>query len=63
MVVYIDIIFLENMVLNFIILYVAAIISKSKVKTLKILLRKHYRSFIFCYLLLYKKSWTVEYIW
>lgn len=39
MTIYIDVIFFENMILNFIILYATGIISKSKVKIWKIALR------------------------
>ena len=38
MTVYIDIIFLENLIINYIILYATGIISKAKIKQLRIIL-------------------------
>ena len=54
MTIYIDIIFLENFILNFIILYATGLISKSKIKLWKILMRSWNRSIICNYILLYK---------
>lgn len=39
MTIYIDILFLENFILNFIILYATGVISKSKIKLIKIGIR------------------------
>lgn len=55
MTIYVDILFLENFILNFIILYSAGIIAKSKIKFLKIGLRKFYRSDLCSNVLLYEK--------
>ena len=54
MTIYIDVIFLENMILNFIILYATGIISKSKVKIWRILVRRDNRSTLCNCILLYE---------
>ena len=56
MTIYIDIIFLENLVLNFIILYATGLISKSKFRLWEILLRCYIRSLLCSNLLLYKSA-------
>ena len=53
MTIYLDVIFLENLVLNFIILYVVGLISKTKFKLWKILARSRDRSML-CNNLLYE---------
>lgn len=54
MTIYLDVIFLENLVLNFIILYVVGLISKTKFKLWKILVRSRDRSMLCNNLLLYE---------
>lgn len=54
MTIYLDVIFLENLVLNFIILYVVGLISKTKFKLWKILARSRDRSMLCNNLLLYE---------
>ena len=54
MIIYIDVIFLENLILNFIILYVTGLISKSKIKLWKIIVRCSNWSFLCNNILLYK---------
>lgn len=46
MTIYMDVLFLENFILNLIILYATGIISKTKVKFLKIALRKYFRGYL-----------------
>ena len=54
MTIYIDVIFLENLVLNFIILYATGLISKSDTKLWKITIRSNNRSDLCNNLLLHK---------
>ncbi len=54
MTIYIDVIFMENLILNFIILYATALISKTKVKFVKILVRRDNRSTLCNCILLYE---------
>lgn len=54
MTIYIDVIFLENLVLNFIILYATGLISKSNTKLWKITIRSNNRSDLCNNLLLHK---------
>ena len=46
MTIYIDILFLENFILNFIILYATGVIAKTKVKFLKIARWKPFRGYL-----------------
>ena len=58
MTIYIDVIFMENLVLNFIILYATGLISKSKFKIWKIAVRCGTRSFLRHIILLCKLKWS-----
>ena len=59
MTIYIDVIFMENIVLNFIILYATVLISKSKFKIWKIAVRCGSRSFLRYTILLCELKWSV----
>ncbi len=54
MTIYIDVIFLENLILNFIILYATGLISKSEIKFIRIIIRKFYWRIICNSILLYE---------
>lgn len=59
MTIYIDVIFAENFVLNFIILYATGLISKSKLKIWKIAVRCGNRSILYYTILLCELKWSV----
>lgn len=59
MTIYIDVIFMENLVLNFMILYATGLISKSKFKIWKIAVRRGNRSFLCHIILLCELKWSV----